>query len=1466
MPPRKKKNVAVDVTPSRGRHGGNDVQSLAASSVVGESDETDWLYEHVLNEDASLEEAASSWLEKYESEPMNALLDLVNFLIHASGCTSSITEDALEQEAVEEAFEELQKEFKKEYASEYPLVSKSKEFKAFRQNALEFWARLFSQGKETILSDEKFLTTIKKWIVGMSTSHARPFRHTAVAISYHWMTCLCDLIQPLHQELANLMRQQQAKGSSSGRKKKAGTKNENKIEELNAHKKTLDTHLDDLSSDIFKQRYRDVEPIIRIESLKELVIWINKYEDFFLKDDYLRYFYHLINDQATAVRIEAIRGLAKLFTKERLIPKLRNVTLRIRDRLVEAAMMDTDLSVRISAIGVLTHAAKAGFLENAHRKQLCRLLFADHPRLRKSIAPLVCRTLAEDYVEPKLTALEDSEEGSETPTQESVEVGNDEVKKKKWVVYKCLAEFLVETSAKINEEAKSSVLTDHHVDTNEEVTEVRSEIFESNLNIPNEDDAWIDGFEQTTRSPISEILEALWHEVDELKDWGTIEQFLCYDHTITQADIAWPRGRLKEMNESYRLTETEETVLVEVFVGCLRLTITPPDTSTAIAKKKKVQLQNEEEKTNISRHMIDTLPQLLTKYAPEPSRLYHILTIPSLMNLDIYLDMRKILAFEELVDQIGDLFLKHTCLDLIANAATTIAHIGRHESLAMSYRERLESLRQEVVKSFVQECKGLDIPTAYLSVDKLRTLAAAITRIQRLGEYMNLNEELDKKIKKKSESDLEEGFEFMEISAFQLVSQLVDRGGLGYQEEEKMIIAGISTLFQHLSWNLKTTHSSNIEEDLSTEAYELLRTERSNLLEMFDEYAFQSENRNDRPTTEGVRRTAFTMLGDLYWLFTSDLFYNARGRNMRRLYLRCPLTTQKKIEEAITKEIEDWREILSAVNQANQEANSQGDNLEDERDEYEMENEDRIELQTPRKSGKRKGTNKYMDIVGETKPIFTRKGQQPVAKYSFVSINPIKRYNFCKMMAAFARLAIMGVINVRHAKTLLSYYGRLDDAFDEIVRGTVDVLRGQMMQVEEDSRLQPFMQTWSAAMSSSLMLYINDSGENDSISPVQSLAKTLWHAFKAREGDPRPRAIMTGLRALLRLHQDGIRHVTNFISEENISEKEKRRALKYFIILTYLLNGISGRDASNISEYMEKTFGDHSIVPDEDTSEWSPYYTYVRRLMKIAASKGLQLSVGRTPRSVGRKRSLATVGGGDEYEGDPIMDDEDFATSTPSRNRRSLGKKKSTPRRKQLELKVTSEIESEGEGEISKRKRGRLASVGEEDEDQEAEDEGQLQDRRKQRKTEIGVEEAEIMTPKRGISHLNKEHEEDIDGEKSFKKRKRPTPTPTRRSQRVRSSQVSYVERSEDEEEEGEQEEEVESKLVKRRKSGLEVKATGKGNESQNEVTGEESEEAENYNQLEKEQEKLGEEDEGGKVQEKEERRPQRRTRRRGAI
>src|SRR5882762_7699583 len=102
----------------------------------------------------------------------------------------------------------------------YPLTSKLPIFKKFRKSLSEFMERLVASSAELgSLYTSDLMATLQTWVIAMSSSQIRSFRHTATVVALEIETALCEVTAAVEKEAEVIGRQQEGE-----RKRKAGNK------------------------------------------------------------------------------------------------------------------------------------------------------------------------------------------------------------------------------------------------------------------------------------------------------------------------------------------------------------------------------------------------------------------------------------------------------------------------------------------------------------------------------------------------------------------------------------------------------------------------------------------------------------------------------------------------------------------------------------------------------------------------------------------------------------------------------------------------------------------------------------------------------------------------------------------------------------------------------------------------------------------------------------------------------------------------------------------------------------------------------------------------------------------------------------------------------------------------------------------------------------------------------------------
>lgn len=426
----------------------------------------------------------------------------------------------------------------------------------------------------------------------------------------------------------------------------------------------LDKYATKILHSVFVHRYRDLDPAIRTECIESLGLFFKKYPSHFLADSsHLRYVGWLLSDVATSVRLAAVKALQTVYSmsagdSNHLLTYLNHFTERFKPRLLEMAEGDTEISVRVAVLRVLRDIDGAGLLEENERERLGALVFCEDPKVRKGVAEFV-RGVWEEWTEERITELGTTASGTGKKGKSKTKTDEDKVR----VGIKGLVVLLVKWGKTLDE-----IIGDDEDEMNDTPDELDGPSGSNSRHAAALATS-------TSQKPGSEgrtalAIEALWDELEPAHNWEAILQTLLLDHSSSddQGHASRSRGRGRkgkqattaddgdededdaysiQVDDAWRLDEVEEGILLEILIASLKRT-----SKDALANKKVgpflppyasylINIQGEEE-DNITRALIKAVPRLLLKHQTDENRLADVLVLPTLMNLDLYMEMRMV--------------------------------------------------------------------------------------------------------------------------------------------------------------------------------------------------------------------------------------------------------------------------------------------------------------------------------------------------------------------------------------------------------------------------------------------------------------------------------------------------------------------------------------------------------------------------------------------------------------------------------------------------------------------------------------------------------------------------------------------------------------------------------------------------------------------------------------------------------
>ncbi|TPX56362.1 hypothetical protein PhCBS80983_g04598 [Powellomyces hirtus] len=672
----------------------------AKKKVVAPAEGTS-LFEIVQNHNEAIEAQISDWMAEYTENKVVAMVDLVNFLIRSSGCSGQIEASAFEdQEYITERLTELQSQIEPQKQQDYPIVAKGRgrSGNKFRKHFADFWVKWISRLRHGILfqDDGWCFEALIVWLVAMSSSVFRPFRHTATSAALALMSGFCDIAKQIHNEKTIANRQLGTEQKKTGARITPKQKQlEERAEQLQEKMTKLKTCMNDIFDSVFVHRYRDSDPVIRTECLGELGMWILKFPEIYLDPSYLRYLGWMLSDKIATVRLEALRSLSRLYAVGSMISGLRAFTERFRPRLLQMALREKDTSVRAEAVHLVALIAGAGLLEDADNNSLMPLIFDEDLKIRGLVAKLVVEVWKEEHVQ----AISDELRTSSTE-------GN--TTKQQWIDTKCLCKMLVGFAKILRDAPKSEPVPqpeapqpaipsqsqtqtqslfapddsslandaeDAEEDLNEEEVEERDQILKERAQLVSwviKDDAAADtaiGFGQ-----VEAAVSALWDHVEVLRDWQSMCEYLAFDMSSNARELD-PESQDSDVHSAMRLSDDEETCLIYIINAAIALYLSSE--MEAADQKKSKPPKAEDARSEVTRGLIKYLPKLINKYSHEYTgagqrRAAEIAILIRNVDVGMYLEMRMLKAYDALFDDVKRMFIKHSDREVLTECAQTL--------------------------------------------------------------------------------------------------------------------------------------------------------------------------------------------------------------------------------------------------------------------------------------------------------------------------------------------------------------------------------------------------------------------------------------------------------------------------------------------------------------------------------------------------------------------------------------------------------------------------------------------------------------------------------------------------------------------------------------------------------------------------------------------------------------------------
>ena len=787
---------------------------LSANNIIAE----------VFSEGHTPEAVAAHWIARWDQNNVEAMCDMINFVIKCTGCNSQVdVHDIEDQDNAPSKLGDIQEEYQALKPTDYPLISKAKGNASFRSSLSGFFAALISNchAAGLLYSDLAIHENIEVWVHTMSSSSLRPFRHTATVIALTIGNTLCAVAADLADNAAKTMRQKEGEQKKKNVNKERVKALEAKVIEAERRHTQVLGSMKDLFDAVFIHRYRDVDPKIRHECVTALGNWITTLPDVYFDGMHLRYLGWVLSDISTPTRAEVVKQLGKLFKNKDNAPRLRTFTEKFRARIVEMAVRDSEVSIRASTVELLDMIRKTGLLEPDDIDIVGRLIFDTEPRVRKAVAGFFAENINDLYE----TTLEDlgGEDGLAEILGEEVE-DNFDTPSSSWLKLKCVAE----------------ALQSYDAEDDEQDSALREAGGGGGLVVAGVNPRY------------AMVARTIYDGISVAREWEVLAGYLLFD--LSSADQP-TEGADATLESRCKLTEKEVIILLEILNVAIKTRLSEAVEAETNKRGHKMKARREESRAiqeNTALHLAERLPQLLKKFGPNPSTASAVLRLGQILNLEIFQELRQdSTTYASLLDDINKQFLTHTDQCVLSEASTALLHARGFEDLEEVTEGKLQELWDDTISTFRALMSSREN-------DNISELCNTARRIANLASISDCVEVLDLEGRPTSKK---KASHHTIASPLRLLMDLIRDpdldDGAGEEADETLISATKAVLFYYM-WTVRSLQTAIPSGTAIPKIPD------------FDLFAQSLETLIDnRPAASPVRLAAVGTLLDIYTLFAT---------------------------------------------------------------------------------------------------------------------------------------------------------------------------------------------------------------------------------------------------------------------------------------------------------------------------------------------------------------------------------------------------------------------------------------------------------------------------------------------------------------------------------------------------------------------------------------------------------------------
>lgn len=623
----------------------------------------------------SSDKVATEWYHKYQADDAAAVTELVNCILLSAGCDQQVTPDDIrDPENCSNRLADLQNVYTEEGITDYPLVAKSKTTRSFRDLLVGFFKSLLTVLHETdmLYKDTALMENIARWVASMSSSTLRPFRHTATTVALAMEAGLVEIAKKLDDRVSKMTQQLDAEKKRKGKNRERLAVIEKNLKEAEENQSICQAQILDFFDTVFLQRYRDVDARIRCECVEALGGWIWNLPTQFETPEYLRYLGWMLTDAMPQTRLESLKQVTRLFKRD--AEKLGHFIDRFRPRLVEMAIKDADVGVRVAAIHAIHILKDTGMLEPDEIDSIGRLIFDSELRVRRAVIDFFAGCV-DDSIEGKVEEMG----GSDVIDEVLGEEDDDDYSspRRDWISVKCLAELLAAYDAQLEEEASTAPPRGLDIAV-----------------------GMVQAVAPETR--ISLASQVLYEKIDQVKNWEILSGYLLHDHTTSTKSKSRSKASRSNSNEAAFKAAVapegnEEAIILEILASAVKLGLSP-NTEDGHRRKARTDAADTAEESAI--HLATNIPRLLNKFGADEKTAVMVLRLEHSLPLDIFQQLRQdSTTFSRLLDEICTQFDRHVDRGVLAEATAALLHARKHDELQEITDSKIADLWEIVINA-----------------------------------------------------------------------------------------------------------------------------------------------------------------------------------------------------------------------------------------------------------------------------------------------------------------------------------------------------------------------------------------------------------------------------------------------------------------------------------------------------------------------------------------------------------------------------------------------------------------------------------------------------------------------------------------------------------------------------------------------------------------------------------------------